>query len=100
MSLFTRLFGGGAASADSAAAPAKTLEHQGFTIRSTPYKEAGRFQLRGIISKETDGVSRSHEFIRADSFATLEDANEMVFFKARQLIDQQGEYLFNDERKA
>ncbi len=97
MSFLSKLFGlGGASNAGGPDAPAQILEHQGFLIRATPYKEAGRFQLSGVITKEIDGAAREHAFIRADSFASLEDAVEMTFFKARQMIDQQGERIFRD----
>ena len=93
MSFLKKLFGLGGADAPTPAAAAPTQEHEGFRIRATPYKDAGRFQLSGVISKEIDGVVKEHAFIRADTFATMEDAVEMTFFKARQIIDQQGEHI-------
>ena len=77
-----------------AAANEPTQEHDGYVIRATPFKEAGRFQLCGVITKEIDGVVQTHDFIRADTFMTMEDAVEMTFFKGRQLIDQQGDRIF------
>ena len=95
MSFLKKLLGlgGGVSSAPAAdaAASVPTQEHQGFLIRATPYKDAGRFQLCGVISKEIDGIVKTHDFIRADTFATMDDAVEMTFFKARQIIDQQGD---------
>ncbi len=93
MSFLKKLFGLGSAGEPAAATPAPSQEHNGFLIRATPYKEAGRFQLSGVITREIDGVVKEHSFIRADTFATMEDAVEMTFFKARQLIDQQGERI-------
>ena len=94
MSFLKKLFNLGGANTPTAA-PEKTLEHEGFLIRATPYQEGGRYQLCGVISKEVDGVMKKHEFIRADTFATVDDAVEMVFFKARQMIDQQGVRLLD-----
>jgi hypothetical protein len=38
---------------------------------------------------------KEHKFIRADRFASREDAVEVTIRKARQLIDQQGERIFS-----
>jgi hypothetical protein len=96
MSFLKKLFGLGGSSAskepDPASAPSQ--EHEGYTIRATPYEEGGRFQLCGVISKEIDGEMKEHRFIRADKLATMEDAVSMTFFKGRQIIDQMGEDLF------
>lgn len=48
-----------------------------------------------MISREIDGVLREHRFIRADRFASRDDAVEMSFFKARRMIEQDGERLFS-----
>ncbi len=100
MSFLKKLFGlGGSSDAPPSrqSAPAQTLEHEGFLIRATPYREADRYQLCGSISKEIDGVVKTHDFIRADTFATLDDAVEMTFFKARQMIEQQGDRFLRNE---
>ena len=86
MSILKRLFGGGSAAAEPAAA-AET-EHKGFIIRATPFKEGGQFQTCG-------GVLKEHKFIRADRFAALEDAVSVSLSKGRQLVDEQGERIFN-----
>lgn len=91
MSFLKKLFGGGGAKAE---APAPTSEHEGFTIRATPFQEGGQWQLCGVIEKEIGGEVKSHRFIRADRFAGRDDAVEMTFMKARQIIDQSGEKVF------
>lgn len=93
MSILKRLFGGGSAAAEPAAA-AET-EHKGFIIRATPFKEGGQFQTCGVVSKEIGGVLKEHKFIRADRFAALEDAVSVSLSKGRQLVDEQGERIFN-----
>jgi hypothetical protein len=96
MSFLKRLFGGGG----SAKAPAseevagKEIEHNGFLIRATPFKEGGQFQTCGVVSKEIDGVRKEHRFIRADRFPGLDDAIEVSLKKGRQLVDEQGERVF------
>jgi hypothetical protein len=99
MSFWKSLFGGAAGASASANDEHRSApqEHKGFRIVATPYKEAGQHQLCGVISKEIDGETRERRFVRADRFASLDDAIAMTFLKARQIIDQQGERLF-DER--
>ena len=91
MSFFKKLFGGGAPKADE---PAPTSEHEGFTIHATPYQAEGQWQMCGVIEKEVDGELKSHRFIRADRFGSKDDAVDMTFMKARQIIDQSGIRMF------
>lgn len=94
MSFFKSLFGrrGGAA---PETAPAKEIEHNGFLIRATPYKEGGQWQLCGVVVKEVGGEVKEHRFIRAERFPSLDDAIEMTFVKGRQLVEQSGERVFS-----
>lgn len=96
MSFLKRLFGGGSSEAQEpgSAAPAKKVEHNGFTIAATPYKEGGQYQTCGVVSKEIGGVVKEHRFIRADRFAGLDDAVEVSIKKGMQLVDEQGEQIF------
>lgn len=94
MSFLKKLFGGGGPAQE--AAPAKSIEHNGFTIAAAPYKDAGQYQTCGIISKEIAGKRREHKFIRADRFASLDEAAAFSLSKGRQIVDQQGERLFGE----
>ncbi|GAB1582532.1 HlyU family transcriptional regulator [Phyllobacterium phragmitis] len=98
MSFLKRLFGGGggrdAGEAPAEAATAKEAEHNGFLIRATPYNEGGQYQTCGVISKEVNGVMKEHRFIRADKFASLDDAVNVSLSKGRQIINEQGERMF------
>jgi len=96
MSFLKRLFGGGSgeAAASVPGAPAKQIEHKGFTVSATPFKADGQYQTSGIVSKEIDGVLKEHRFIRADRFAGLDDAIDVSIRKGIQLIDEQGDRLF------
>ena len=96
MSFLKRLFGFGnseVASSKPQAEP-ESSEHKGFVILATPFPEAGQFQTCGLIRKEIDGDLKEHKFIRADRFATMDDAVNITFIKARQIIDEQGDGLF------
>ncbi len=97
MSFLKKLFGlGGGGEAEPAAADGPTAEHKGFTIRATPYKEGGQYQLCGVIEKAgADGALRSHRFVRADRFPDAQTAGEMALVKGRQIIDYEGERVFS-----
>jgi hypothetical protein len=96
MSFLKRLFGGGGSSDESAGGgpPAKQIEHKGFTIAATPYKSDGQYQTSGVVSKEIDGVLKEHRFVRADRFASLDDAVDVSLRKGQQIVDEQGEKIF------
>ena len=96
MSFLRRLFGGGGGGSQGAgSAPAKQIEHKGFTIAATPYKNDGQYQTCGVVSKEIGGVMKEHRFVRADRFAALDDAVDVSIRKGQQIVDEQGERIFN-----
>jgi hypothetical protein len=92
MSFLSALFGGHRAAA--AEKPAEPVEYKGFVIRAAPFKNEGQYQTAGAIEREIAGVLEEHRFVRADAFATYEDAVTFTLGKARQMIDLQGERLF------
>jgi hypothetical protein len=71
------------------------VEYKGFVIRAAPFESAGQYQTAGIIEKEIDGVRKQHRFIRADRLASFDDAVEFTHQKARQIVDQLGERMFD-----
>jgi hypothetical protein len=93
MSFWKSLFGGSSEGAE--AKPSAAVEYNGFTIRPAPYKAEGQYQTAGTISKEVGGVTKEHKFIRADRHAGYDDAVEFSLAKAKQIIDQQGERMFD-----
>lgn len=93
MSFWKSLFGGGAPS-DAPAQESAPEVYNGFTIRAAPFKNGAQFQTAGRIEKEVDGVLKEHRFIRADSHPSYEDAVRFSLAKARQIVDLQGERMF------
>jgi hypothetical protein len=94
MSFLKRLFGGGGSDEAASNKPAKQIEHKGFTIAATPYKNDGQYQTCGVVSKEIGGVLKEHRFVRADRFAGLDDAVDVSLRKGQQIVDEQGERIF------
>lgn len=92
MSFFKKLFGGGSGEPVQATA-AKQIEYKGFSVSATPFKDNGQFQTCGVVSKEIDGVLKEHRFIRADRFASIDDAVDVSLKKGQQLVDEQGDRL-------
>ncbi|MEL6169291.1 MAG: HlyU family transcriptional regulator [Pseudomonadota bacterium] len=89
MSLFSRLFGGGSQEPD----PPESYE--GFTITPEPIKDGNHFRIAARIEKEVAGQLKSHHLIRADTLESHEAAKAASLGKARQVIDEQGERLFD-----
>jgi hypothetical protein len=94
MSFWKSLFGGGGSESQDGK-PSAPVEYNGFTIRAAPYKAEGQYQTAGIVEKEVNGVRKEHKFIRADRHASYDDAVEFSLAKAKQIVDQQGERMFD-----
>jgi hypothetical protein len=94
MSFLKKLFGGG----DEAGREPKVLaevEHEGYLIRAMPIKDVGgQFRIAGIISKQIGDEVKEHRLIRADLFASADDAAEAMVRKAKQVIKEQGDRIF------
>lgn len=93
MSFLKKLFGGGGSAAP--AGPVKEAEYNGYLIKATPYQESGQWQTCGIISREISGTAKEHRFIRADRFPSQDQAADQAIVKGKQIIDQQGERMFD-----
>ncbi|AEY02452.1 transcriptional activator HlyU [Oceanimonas sp. GK1] len=70
-------------------------EYKGFTIIPEPGAEGGQYRLQGRILQERDGEPREYRLIRADLLPTAEQAAELMVSKAKRLIDENGERLFD-----
>ena len=88
MSLLKKLFG---SSAPKAPEPET---HDGFLIFPDSQAEGSNYRLGARIEKEIGGALKTHHMIRADTFQTVDAANEAAVRKAKTLIDQMGERLF------
>lgn len=91
MSFFKKLFGGGEAKQEDA--PAETYE--GFSITPAPVPEGSQWRIGARIEKEVGGETKTHTLVRADVVGDLESAQAFSIRKAKQVIDEQGERLFD-----
>jgi len=82
----------GQAGADEPAAPA--VEYNGYRIRPTPFRNNGQYQTCGVIEKDAPEGVKQHRFIRADAYPGREDAITFTVTKAKQIIDLQGDRIF------
>lgn len=81
-----------AGSGESPVVPA--VDYKGYRILPAPYLNKSAYQTAGAIEKDTpEGVKR-HEFVRADTYDSHEDAVSFTITKAQQIIDHQGDKLF------
>ena len=90
MSLLSRLFGGGG---PKPGRPSET--YKDFTITPGPIREGDTWRVSARIEKEIGGGTKTHTLIRADTLADEEAAATASVNKAKQLIDEQGERLFD-----
>lgn len=88
-----RLFGGSDGSAGGGVLASES--YQGFEIQAAPVSEANGWRVAGVISKTVDGEEKSHQFVRADTCADADSAASMTVRKAKQLIDERGDDIFD-----
>lgn len=92
-SFFKRIFGKRDEPGPTKAAASE--QYNGFEVHAAPVKEANGWRVTGSIAKEIEGVRKQHDFVRADCCGDLESAASLTLRKARQLIDEQGERIFD-----
>lgn len=97
MSFFKKLFGGGGSGAKKDQ-PIDSVDHHGFTIETKSMDADGQFRVCADISKEVDGEVRTHRLIRADIFPTKQGASDESIRKAKIMIKEQGDRLFDSLR--
>jgi len=71
--------------------PLRREEYKGFVIEASPLDESPMFRVNGTILKD----EKVHTFIRADQLPSKEACADEMIRKAKQMIDQQGENIFN-----
>lgn len=71
------------------------IEYQGFTIIAEPRQYNGQWQVSGRIERLDGDTKNVHSFIRADTLHDEAAAADEMFRKAKLMIDQLGEKIFD-----
>jgi hypothetical protein len=95
MGLFSKLFGGGG-SGPAGAKEGEAVEYKGVHLHPAAQAQGSQWLTAGVIRKEVDGETKEHRFLRADTHASADSANDFAVVKGRQIIDEQGERIFRD----
>jgi len=90
MSFLSKLFGGG-----KTTEPVEPTLYKDFEIFVEPMKESDGYRIAARIEKGEGDARKSHHLIRADVCRSIDDANETSLAKAKQIIDQVGDGVFN-----
>lgn len=72
-----------------------SAQYNDFEIRAAPVKDSNGWRVTGTVVKEIDGTLKEHYFVRADSCPDRESAAALTLRKARQLIDERGDRIFD-----
>jgi len=96
-SVFGKLFGGllgGGGDTSGGGPAADAVEYNGYKIVPAPRKQGGQWLTAGTISKEIGGEVKEHQFVRADTHGSRDDAIAFSVTKAQQIIDEQKDAIF------
>jgi hypothetical protein len=93
-----RLVGGGKGEAGAEPQREEPVEYSGYTIHAAPRNEGSHWIVAGTISKAGDEGTREYHFVRADSYASRDAAVEFTVIKAKQMIDLEGDRIFEKDR--
>jgi hypothetical protein len=93
LSKLKALFGG--SGGGPAAVPTQpAVEYNGYRITPAPYPANGQYQTCGVIEKDFPDGSKQHRFVRAETHPSVDDAAQFAVTKGKQIIDQQGDRIF------
>lgn len=95
MSFWKRIFGLGGSGGASGSFASETRDYEGYVIHAEPVKDKGQWRLAGRITREIDGETKEHKYVRADLFSAREDAVNFAFQKGELIIRQTGKSLFS-----
>ena len=94
--LLKKLLGGGEGGEDAGGKPlGDPVEYAGCTIQPITMHKGGQFLTAGIITKVFPDGPREHRFVRADTHSAADSAHDFAIVKGRQIIDEQGDRLFD-----
>ena len=94
MSFLKKLFGGGGNDSGGSGPKVEPVAYNGFLIYPQPIKEGAVYRIAARIEKEIEGEVKAQNLVRADTVNSIEAANDMSVNKARQVINERGDKLF------
>jgi len=94
-SLFKSLFGSSGEGAKKSASKVTAVSYDGYQIVAEPQPAGGQWQVSGRIEKTFGDTAKVHRFIRADTLPDEEGAANEMIRKAKMMIDQQGDTIFD-----
>ena len=80
---------------ETSATEADPVEHKGYRIYPVPVSEGGKWRIAARIEREVGGETKIHHLIRADTLMTETEASEASVAKAKMMIDQSGDRIFD-----
>lgn len=92
--MFKSLFSSSGDSKKSASTTV-AVDYDGYQIIAEPQPNQGQWQVSGRIEKQVGDTNKVHTFIRADTLPDEEAAANEMIRKAKMMIDQMGESLFD-----
>lgn len=96
MGFFSKLFGRSESGETAdAVGPETATEYNGYSIRPAPRRQGSAWLLAGVIVKEFPEGPKEHAFVRADTFAARDEAMTFAISKAKQIIDERGDRIFD-----
>ncbi len=96
MGFFSKLFGRADKDAAADAGGTETAtEYNGYSIRPAPRRQGSAWLLAGGIVKQFPEGPKEHAFVRADTFAARDEAVTFTISKAKQIIDERGDRVFD-----
>lgn len=78
--------------AKHAAAP---VPYNGYMIQPDPQPEGSRWLTAGVITKTFGETVKEHRFVRGDYHASHDSAVEFSISKGQQIIDLEGDRIFD-----
>lgn len=95
--LMKKLFGGGDAAGEGGGDKpiGEAAEHKGCAIQPIVMQKGSQYLTAGIITKDFPDGERAHRFVRADTHGSADQAHDFAIVKGRQIIDEQGDRLFD-----
>lgn len=71
------------------------VNYRGFDIYPEPLAEGGQYRVNGRITQLIAGEQQSMPLTRADLLPSAAQAAELMLDKAKRVIDEQGDRLFD-----